>query len=81
VFEVLLDTEPTSARAEALRAYAKGLEQYRARAFAEAEGQFDAALALVPEDGPSREMKARCRAYAHTPPPADWRGDHVLTSK
>jgi adenylate cyclase len=81
VFEVLLDSDPTSARAEALRAYAKGLEQYRARAFAEAEGQFDAALALVPDDGPSREMKERCRAYAQTPPPADWRGDHVLTSK
>jgi adenylate cyclase len=81
VFEVLLDTDPTSARAEALRAYAKGLEQYRARAFAEAEGQFDAALALVPDDGPSKEMKERCRVYAATPPPADWRGDHVLTSK
>jgi adenylate cyclase len=81
VFEVLLDDRPTSARAEALRAYAKGLEQYRARAFAEAEAQFDAALALVPDDGPSREMKERCRAYAQAPPPADWRGDHVLTSK
>jgi adenylate cyclase len=81
VFEVLLDADPTSARAEALRAYAKGLEQYRARAFAEAEEQFDAALALVPDDGPSHEMKERCRAYAKTPPPANWRGDHVLTSK
>jgi len=34
-----------------------------------------------PDDGPSREMKGRCRAYAQTPPPADWRGDHLLTSK
>jgi adenylate cyclase len=69
------------ARAEALRAFAKGLEQYRACAFDEAAAQFDAALALSPDDGPSLEMKERCRAYAQTPPPADWRGDHVLTSK
>ena len=33
------------------------------------------------DDGPSLEMLERCRAYAADPPPADWRGDHVLTSK
>jgi adenylate cyclase len=77
----LLEDEPSFARAEALRAYAKGLEQYRARAFDEAAAQFDAALAAVPDDGPSLEMKERCLAYATTPPPAGWRGDHVLTSK
>ena len=81
VFEVLLDEGPEFARDEALRAYAKGLEQYRARAFDEAAAQFEAALAIMPHDGPSHEMRERCRAYAATPPPADWRGDHVLTSK
>jgi len=81
VFEVLTGAPDDFAHAEAMRAYAKGLEAYRARAFAEAEAQFDAALKLVAEDGPSLEMKARCREYAVTPPPAGWRGDHVLTSK
>ncbi|HYE93345.1 MAG TPA: adenylate/guanylate cyclase domain-containing protein, partial [Terriglobales bacterium] len=81
VFEVLTGAPDDFARAEAMRAYAKGLEAYRACAFAEAEAQFDAALKLVPDDGPSLEMKARCREYAVTPPPAGWRGDHVLTSK
>jgi hypothetical protein len=64
-----------------LRAYAKGLEQYRARAFAEAAALFEAALVVAPDDGPSLEMRERCRTYMVAPPPADWRGDHVLTSK
>jgi adenylate cyclase len=81
VFEVLLHDDPTMAHAEAMRTFAKGIEQYRARAFDEATAQFDAVLAVVPDDGPSLEMKERCRAYAQTPPPAGWRGDHVLTSK
>jgi adenylate cyclase len=81
VYEVLLDDWAAFAREEALRAYAKGLEQFRARAFDEAAAQFEAALAVVPDDGPSHEMRERCREYSLNPPPADWRGDHVLTSK
>jgi adenylate cyclase len=81
VFEVLTEDTPSFARAEALRAYAKGLEAYRARAFDEAAAQFDAALAADPGDGPSQEMKERCHELAASPPPADWRGEHVLTSK
>ena len=80
VFELVPD-DPSFAHAEALRAYAKGLEAYRAREFAEAERQFDAALVLVPDDGPSLEMRERCREMAKSPPPAGWRGEYVLTSK
>jgi adenylate cyclase len=81
VYEVLLDDWAAFPREEALRAYAKGLEQFRARAFDEAAAQFEAVLAVVPDDGPSHEMRERCREYSLNPPPADWRGDHVLTSK
>jgi adenylate cyclase len=80
VFELVQDNL-TSEHAEALRAYAKGLEAYRARQFEEAAEQFAAALALVPDDGPSREMRERCHELAKSPPPANWRGEHVLTSK
>ena len=81
VYELLRVDDPASARAEALRAYAKGLEAYRARAFTDAAALFEAALALVPDDGPSIEMRERCHELAANPPPADWRGEHVLTSK
>jgi adenylate cyclase len=80
VFELVQD-DPSFAHAEALRAYAKGLETYRAREFEEAAMQFEAALALVPDDGPSLEMRERCREMAKSPPPAGWRGEYVLTSK
>jgi adenylate cyclase len=81
VFEVIQDDDPASPYAEALRAYAKGLEAYRARAFREAAALFDAALALAPDDGPSLEMRERSEELIANPPPADWRGEHVLTSK
>jgi len=80
VFELVQDNL-TSEHAEALRAYAKGLEAYRARQFEEAAEQFAAALALVSDDGPSLEMCERCHEFLKSPPPADWRGEHVLTSK
>ncbi|MBI4593143.1 MAG: adenylate/guanylate cyclase domain-containing protein [Candidatus Rokubacteria bacterium] len=68
-------------RAEAHRLFATGLAAYRAGRFAAAAGHFEAALGRDPEDGPSRALLARCREFLAHPPPADWRGVHVLTSK
>ena len=35
-------------------------------------GLFGKALELIPDDGPSRAMAARCRMYRETPPPEGW---------
>ena len=80
VFEVM-PGEATPSRIEAWEHYAAGLAAYRARKFDEALEQFEAALKAEPEDGPSKEMIARCNEYLVTPPPDDWRGEHVLHSK
>jgi adenylate cyclase len=80
VFEVM-PGEATPGRIEAWEHYAAGLAAYRARKFDEALEQFEAALKAEPEDGPSKEMIARCNEYLVTPPPDDWRGEHVLHSK
>jgi adenylate cyclase len=80
VYEVVAGAA-TPARAEARRRYAVGLGAYRARRFDEAREHFAAALKADPDDGPSREMSPRCDEYIVTPPPADWRGEHVLHSK
>jgi adenylate cyclase len=80
VFEVM-PGEATPSRIEAWEHYAAGLAAYRARRFDEALEQFEAALKAEPEDGPSKEMIARCNEYLVTPPPDDWRGEHVLHSK
>jgi adenylate cyclase len=58
-----------------------GLSAYRARDWQRAIGCFDEALALRPEDEPSRIYIDRCRAYAQAPPPDDWRGIWVLSEK
>jgi adenylate cyclase len=80
VYEVVAGAA-TLPGAEALARYAVGLGAYRARRFGEAREHFAAALAAEPGDGPSGEMRQRCDEYAVTPPPADWRGEHVLHSK
>ncbi len=80
VYEVVAGAA-TPARAEARRRYAVGLGAYRARRFDEAREHFAAALKADPDDAPSREMSPRCDEYIVTPPPADWRGEHVLHSK
>ncbi|MBF0628838.1 MAG: adenylate/guanylate cyclase domain-containing protein [Magnetococcales bacterium] len=61
--------------------YLAGLELYRKRAYTEAIQQFEAALAVVPDDGPSRTYVERCKEYLESPPPEDWDGVFQLTSK
>jgi len=80
VFEVLSHA-PTPGQQEACERYGLGLAAYRARRFDEAREQFEAALKAEPEDGPSKELLTRCQEYLVTPPPEDWRGEHVLHSK
>jgi class 3 adenylate cyclase len=80
VFEVM-PGEATPSRIEAWERYAAGLAAYRNRKFDEAREQFEAALKAEPDDGPSKEMITRCDEYLVTPPPDDWRGEHVLHSK
>jgi adenylate cyclase len=59
---------------EALHLYAAGLSAYRKQLWDEALALFTQALALLPEDGPSRAMGERCRIYRKAPPPEDWDG-------
>jgi adenylate cyclase len=54
--------------------YATALEAYRQQRWDEAQALFERALALRPEDGPSRTMANRCRAYREAPPAEAWDG-------
>src|SRR5262249_49934938 len=64
--------EATRGRVESWERCAAGLAAYRTRKFDEALEQFEAALKAEPDDGPSKEMIARCNEYLVTPPPDDW---------
>jgi adenylate cyclase len=75
----LLGADDAAARAAAAR-----LAPYESALRAAWERDFARALALVTplgDDAPSRVLAARCRAWLASPPPADWDGTWVATSK
>jgi adenylate cyclase len=61
--------------------YNRGFAAYRAQAWDDAQDAFNAALAIIPNDGPSAMYIERCRLFAASPPPADWNGIWTLTDK
>jgi adenylate cyclase len=61
--------------------YEEALELYRSRRFEEATEAFEEVIALRGHDGPSRVYLERCAQYRVDPPPEDWDGVYVMTSK
>jgi adenylate cyclase len=66
---------------ELVNLYSAGLAAYKARRWVEGIKAFEQALALNPSDGPSKTYLARCQAYQASPPPPDWDGAFVMTTK
>jgi adenylate cyclase len=71
--------DPT--RGKAFGLYRDGIAFYRERKFDRAIGVFKGALALLPDDGPSALYIERCEAFRASPPPPDWDGVFVMTTK
>jgi adenylate cyclase len=61
-------------RRKALETYAAALAAYRAQRWGEALALFEEALGAWPDDGPSRTLARRCRAYLRSPPADEWDG-------
>ncbi len=61
--------------------FARGRKLYKLMQFEEALKFFAQALKIDPEDGPSKVYFARCKHYTETPPPEDWDGVFVMTTK
>lgn len=66
---------------ELLKYYNKGLELYRSRSFQEAKKYFQKCLEIVPNDGPSQIYMERCDYFIQNPPPPNWDGVFVMTTK
>jgi len=64
-------------RTEAVRIYEEAFAAYLAREFTRARDL----LVALPDDPPSCVLLARCVAMIANPPPADWDGVYVATSK
>jgi hypothetical protein len=64
-----------------LKCYNQGLELYRNRRFSEAKTLFLKCLEIVPDDGPANIYVERCDVFIQNPPPEDWDGVFVMTTK
>jgi class 3 adenylate cyclase len=71
----------TANQTELQNRYAEGLAAYRNRRWEEARVAFTAALAAVPDDGPTRTMLKRLDTMAAAPPAEDWDGAWHLDQK
>ncbi len=83
VFEVL-DHFPEELQATlryVVSLYNEGLERYRLRDWGAALKMFDEALHVRPDDGPAQLYRQRCAHFLKAPPPPDWDGVWLLTSK
>jgi Flp pilus assembly protein TadD len=64
-----------------LAAYCEGYAAACARRFADAAASFRRALAVRPDDAPTRAWQEQSAAYAANPPPSDWQPLLELHSK
>ncbi len=61
--------------------FQEGLEQFRRRAWPQAETLFTRALQIHEEDGPSAFYINQCRRFLNEPPSDNWQGHIVMDSK
>jgi hypothetical protein len=66
---------------EVLKLFSEGRKRYKIMEFKDALDHFAKALQIDPEDGPSKVYHARCKHYIENPPPDDWDGVFVMTTK
>jgi adenylate cyclase len=71
----------TNGRADFLAAYERGIDLYRTRDYISALTQFETALRLDGDDGPTAVYLERSRDLAANPPAPDWDGVYVMTRK
>jgi adenylate cyclase len=82
VYELLgLRDETEQADRELAELYTQALRRYRQREWTEAIRLFEQVLQIRAEDGPARQMLARCRYYQGNAPGEAWDGVHRMESK
>lgn len=78
VYELRGLLKEPGALSDATRAYERAFEDYLARRFREAIAQLEPHAAADP---PGAKLLERCRGCLASPPPPDWDGTYVSTSK
>lgn len=94
IYEILAEKGGLDAETqEAMQTFARGLEHYRKKQWAEAIQEFNAVLEIRPNDGPSKTFIERCEGFKNARVdgkresdkafslPDDWDGVFQMTSK
>ncbi len=71
----------TAEKLKAIELFAEGRKSYKLMQFADAVESFKKALDVCPDDNPSKVYLERCNYYIDNPPPEDWDGVYVMTTK
>ncbi len=71
----------TEEKKQVLLLFSEGRKCYKLMDFEKAKDYFLKALQIDKEDGPSKVYLARCKHYITSPPPEDWDGVFVMTTK
>ena len=66
---------------DTIELYNNGLEMFSEHQWKKAMKFFSEALALLPDDGPSKTYVARCEEFMKKPPSKKWDGVYSLKSK
>ena len=71
----------TKEKEDVLKYYNLGLYAYKQRKWDEAIRSFEQALSIDPNDGPSDVYLGRVKQFKVNPPPDDWDGVFIMTTK
>ncbi|MBN1500194.1 MAG: tetratricopeptide repeat protein [Spirochaetes bacterium] len=71
----------TEEKRKVVETYNKGLVYYKQRKFDLAVQSFQEALKIDPADGPSKLYLSRASEFVKNPPPEDWDGVFIMTTK
>ena len=82
IYELLCrESQADSITQETIQQFRIGLEQFHAQQWDLAEKSFQTCIQLRGDDGPSRFYLPLCHKHREHPPPADWQGTIVLSTK
>jgi class 3 adenylate cyclase len=73
--------ELTEAQKQGWKVYHDGIRLFYKRRFDSARTYFRKVLEYTPDDYLAREYLERCNRYISLPPPPDWNGVNIMTSK
>ena len=81
IYELIAEEKASDEIMSKLEFFTKGYQLYHQKQFKAAMEQFNQALNIEPNDYCSKLYIERCQNYLNEPPPSDWDGVFIMTTK